>query len=55
MAVPVLAHRLLLTAHSRLQGETAQSIVARSVERAAVPVEDEGDVPDLAAPGPPPA
>ena len=55
LAVPVLAHRLLLTAHSRLQGETAQSIVTRSVEQAAVPVEDEGDPPEVVAPARPPA
>ena len=45
LAGPVLAHRLLLTAQSRLQGETADSVVTRAVEQAAVPVEDEGAAP----------
>ena len=50
LAVPVLAHRLLLTAQSRLQGETAETVVGRAVERAAVPVEDEGGAPAAAPP-----
>ena len=40
LAGPVLAHRLLVNARSRLQGETAADVVARAVEQAAVPVED---------------
>jgi len=41
LAVPVLAHRLVLTASARLHGETAGGILAELLGRVAVPVEDE--------------
>jgi MoxR-like ATPase len=40
LAAPVLAHRLLLTARGRLQGETAAGVIGRALAQAAVPVED---------------
>ena len=49
LAGPVLAHRLLVNARSRLQGETAADVVARAVEQAAVPVEDVTGAPEGAA------
>jgi MoxR-like ATPase len=43
LAVPVLSHRLLLTAQSRLREKDAMGIVREIVERAPVPVEDVSD------------
>ena len=40
LAAPVLAHRLLATAQSRLRGEDAERIVADVIAKTPVPVED---------------
>ena len=42
LAVPVLAHRLLLSTQSRLQGETPDLVIERALASAEVPVEDVG-------------
>jgi MoxR-like ATPase len=39
MAVPVLAHRLVLTVEARVRGRTGADVVADVLDRAAVPVE----------------
>ncbi|HEY5246484.1 MAG TPA: MoxR family ATPase, partial [Acidimicrobiales bacterium] len=41
LAVPVLAHRILLTAQARLRGETPEGVVAAMLETTPVPVETE--------------
>jgi MoxR-like ATPase len=41
MAVPVLAHRLIVTAQARLRGESAGAILSRILEATPVPVEDD--------------
>jgi MoxR-like ATPase len=41
LVVPVLAHRLVVTASARLRGETPAGVLAEIVERESVPVEDE--------------
>jgi MoxR-like ATPase len=41
LAPAVLAHRLVLTAEARLRGETADTVVAATLDAVAVPVEDE--------------
>ncbi|MBO0693399.1 MAG: MoxR family ATPase [Acidimicrobiaceae bacterium] len=51
LARAVLAHRLLLTAQSRLRGDTPEGVIASVVDSVAVPVEDEGRL--AAAPGTP--
>src|SRR5262249_15503763 len=43
LAVPVLAHRLVVTAQTRLRGQGAEQIVQAVVDRTPVPVEDIGD------------
>ena len=39
LAVPVLAHRLVLNAQARLRGQASEAIVQEVIERTAVPVE----------------
>jgi MoxR-like ATPase len=41
MAVPVLAHRLIVTAQARLRGDSAGAILSRILEATPVPVEDD--------------
>jgi MoxR-like ATPase len=41
LAVPVLAHRISLTASARLRGTSVAGVLGEILERAAVPVEDE--------------
>jgi MoxR-like ATPase len=43
LAVPVLAHRLILDPAARLRGTSTEEILAEIVERLAVPVEDDRD------------
>jgi MoxR-like ATPase len=43
LAVPVLAHRLILDPAARLRGISTEEILAEIVERLAVPVEDDRD------------
>jgi MoxR-like ATPase len=43
LAVPVLAHRLILDPATRLRGTSAEEILEEIVERLAVPVEDDRD------------
>jgi MoxR-like ATPase len=40
LAVPVLAHRIMLTAQTRLRGETAEAVINSLLDKVAVPVED---------------
>jgi MoxR-like ATPase len=40
LAVPVLAHRLILSANTRLRGHSAQQVLTDLVERVPVPVEE---------------
>jgi MoxR-like ATPase len=47
LATPVLAHRISLTASTRLRGTTVTAILAEILERSAVPVEDEQDGDDV--------
>ena len=42
LVLPVLAHRLLMTAQTRLRGQSAESILQSIVDRTPVPVEDLG-------------
>jgi MoxR-like ATPase len=41
LAIPVLAHRLIVTAHARLRGDSAGTILSRILEATPVPVEDD--------------
>jgi MoxR-like ATPase len=41
LAVPVLAHRLIVTAHARLRGDSAGMVVAQLLDAIPVPVEDD--------------
>jgi MoxR-like ATPase len=41
MAVPVLAHRLIVTAQARLRGDSAGAVLSRILEANPVPVEDD--------------
>jgi hypothetical protein len=41
LAGPILTHRLTLTAHARLRGETASGVIAGLLGRVPVPVEEE--------------
>jgi MoxR-like ATPase len=41
LAVPVLAHRLVVTAQARLRGESAAGVLGQLIETAPVPVEQE--------------
>jgi MoxR-like ATPase len=43
LAVPVLAHRLILDPAARLRGTSTEEIIGEIVERLAVPVEDDRD------------
>jgi MoxR-like ATPase len=43
LAVPVLAHRLVITAQSRLRGQDVEQVVREVLEQALVPVERLGD------------
>ncbi|MFI5272954.1 MAG: AAA family ATPase [Ktedonobacterales bacterium] len=43
LAQPVLAHRLLVTAQTRLRGQSAEQVVQSIVDKTPVPVEDLGD------------
>ncbi len=43
LAVPVLAHRLLITAQSRLRGQDVEQVVREVLEQTPVPVEHIGD------------
>jgi MoxR-like ATPase len=43
LAVPVLAHRLVVTAQTRLRGQGAEQLVQAVVDQTPVPVEDIGD------------
>jgi MoxR-like ATPase len=42
LAIPVLAHRLLVTAQSRLRGQDAENVIQDVLSRVAVPVENVG-------------
>ena len=46
LAVPVLAHRLVVTAQARLRGETADGIVRSVLGAVEVPVEDDTPAPE---------
>jgi MoxR-like ATPase len=50
LAVPVLAHRLVLTTAARLRGERVEAIVAELLSSLAVTVEDDSDADAMAAP-----
>ena len=41
LAIPVLAHRLIVTAHARLRGDSAGTVLSRILEATPVPVEDD--------------
>jgi len=41
LAIPVLAHRLIVTGHARLRGDSAGAILSRILEATPVPVEDD--------------
>jgi MoxR-like ATPase len=45
LAAPVLAHRLVLNAQSRLRGQSADDLIADIVTHTPVPVEDAGSPP----------
>jgi MoxR-like ATPase len=43
LAVPVLAHRMIVTAHARLRGDSADLVLSRLLEAMPVPVEEDAE------------